>query len=70
MIILKTPAEIDVMAQASKVVAEALEVVRNAVRPGVTTDDLDHIAEQAIRARGVSRHSKDTVATRRPSVLQ
>jgi methionyl aminopeptidase len=52
MIILKTPAEIDVMAQASKVVAEALEVVRNAVRPGVTTDDLDRIAEQAIRDRG------------------
>jgi methionyl aminopeptidase len=52
MIILKTPDEIEVMAQASRVVAEALEVVRKAVRSGVTTDDLDRIAEQAIRDRG------------------
>lgn len=52
MIILKTPAEIEVMAQASRVVAEALEVVKKEVRPGVTTDDLDRIAEEAIRARG------------------
>ena len=52
MIILKTPDEIEVMAQASRVVAEALDVVRKAVRAGVTTDDLDRIAEQAIRERG------------------
>jgi methionyl aminopeptidase len=52
MIILKTPAEIEVMAEASRVVAEALEVVRKEVRPGVTTDDLDRVAEEAIRARG------------------
>lgn len=52
MIILKTPAEIEVMAEASRVVAEALDIVRKAVYPGVTTDDLDHIADEAIRARG------------------
>lgn len=52
MIILKTPAEIEVMAEASRVVAEALEIVRKEVRPGVSTDDLDRIAEEAIRARG------------------
>ena len=52
MIILKTPAEIEVMAAASRVVAEALEIVKREVRPGVTTDDLDRIAEEAIRARG------------------
>lgn len=52
MIILKTPAEIEVMAQASRVVAEVLDVVKKEVRPGVTTDDLDRIAEEAIRARG------------------
>ena len=52
MIILKTPAEIAVMAEASKVVAEALEVVRDAVQPGISTDDLDRIAEEAIRSRG------------------
>ncbi|MBI3357079.1 MAG: type I methionyl aminopeptidase, partial [Nitrospirae bacterium] len=52
MIILKTPAEIEVMAEASRVVAEALEIIRKAVRPGISTDELDHIAEDAIRARG------------------
>jgi methionyl aminopeptidase len=52
MIILKTPAEIDVMAEASRVVAEVLEIVRKAVRPGVSTDDLDRLAEEGIRARG------------------
>lgn len=52
MIILKTPEEIAVMAKASKVVAEALEVVRRAVQPGVTTEELDRLAESEIRARG------------------
>jgi methionyl aminopeptidase len=52
MIILKTPAEIEVMAEASRVVAEALEIIKKEVRPGVSTDDLDRMAEEAIRARG------------------
>jgi methionyl aminopeptidase len=52
MIILKTPAEIAVMAEASRVVAEALAVVRKAVCPGISTEELDRIAEEAIRARG------------------
>lgn len=52
MIILKTPDEIEVMAQASRVVAEALEIVTKEVRVGITTDELDRIAESAIRARG------------------
>ncbi|HLZ32989.1 MAG TPA: type I methionyl aminopeptidase [Nitrospira sp.] len=52
MIILKTPDEIAVMAKASRVVAEALEVIRKAVRPGITTDELDRLAEAEIRSRG------------------
>jgi len=52
MIILKTPAEIAVMAEASRVVAEALTIVRKAVCPGISTEELDRIAEEAIRARG------------------
>jgi methionyl aminopeptidase len=52
MIILKTPAEIEVMAQASRVVAEALEIVKKAVRPGISTEELDRIAEEEIRVRG------------------
>lgn len=52
MIILKTPEEIAVMAKASRVVAEALEVLKKAVRPGITTDELDQLAESEIRSRG------------------
>ncbi len=52
MIILKTPDEIKVMAQASSVVAEVLEILKREVRVGITTEDLDRIAEEAIRARG------------------
>ncbi len=52
MIILKTPAEIAVMAEASRVVAEALAIVRKAVCFGISTEELDRIAEEAIRARG------------------
>ena len=52
MIILRTPDEIAVMAKASRVVAEVLEVLKPAVRPGVATDDLDRLAEAEIRSRG------------------
>lgn len=52
MIILKTPDEIEVMAKASRVVAETLVVLKKAVRAGVTTDELDALAEAEILARG------------------
>lgn len=40
------------MAQASHVVAEVLEMLKGKVAPGITTDDLDRMAEEAIRGRG------------------
>lgn len=52
MIILKTPAEIDIMARASRLVAETLAMLRREVRAGVTTEDLDRLAEQFIRSHG------------------
>jgi methionyl aminopeptidase len=52
MIILKTPDEIEVMAKASKLVAETLQALKREVRPGVTTDELDRLAEDFIRSRG------------------
>ncbi|MEC4668432.1 MAG: type I methionyl aminopeptidase [Nitrospirota bacterium] len=52
MIILKTPDEIEIMARASKLVAETLQVLKREVRPGITTDDLDKIAEDSIRSGG------------------
>ncbi len=52
MIVFKTPGEVALMAQASQVVAEVLELLKGKVAPGITTDDLDRMAEEAIRGRG------------------
>lgn len=52
MIILKTQDEIEVMAKASKLVAETLQALKREVRPGVATEELDRLAEEFIRARG------------------
>jgi len=51
-IILKTQDEIEVMAKASKLVAETLQALKREVRPGVATEELDRLAEEFIRARG------------------
>jgi methionyl aminopeptidase len=52
MIILKTPDEIEIMARASRLVAETLALLRREVRAGITTEDLDRVAEQFIRSHG------------------
>jgi methionyl aminopeptidase len=49
---LKTPEQIDQMRAAGLVVAAALARMREAVRPGVSTADLDAIAEAVIRDAG------------------
>jgi methionyl aminopeptidase len=48
----KTPGELDAMAAAGAVLAECHEAMAAAVAPGVTTGELDGIAEELIRARG------------------
>jgi methionyl aminopeptidase len=48
----KTPEQVVLMRRAGLVVAETLAVLRAAVRPGVTTGELDAVAEDAIRSRG------------------
>ena len=52
MIVLKGPDEIEIMRAANVIVAEVLAELRAAVRPGVTTADLDRIAEEATRKKG------------------
>ncbi|MGY1712858.1 type I methionyl aminopeptidase [Geodermatophilus sp. SYSU D01106] len=52
MIQIKTPHEIELMRGAGLVVARAISAVRAAVRPGVTTGELDAIAEDTIRSAG------------------
>ncbi|MFY1697617.1 MULTISPECIES: type I methionyl aminopeptidase [unclassified Solwaraspora] len=49
---LKSPEQIDLMRAAGLVVADALARMRAAIAPGVTTADLDAIAEQTIRDAG------------------
>lgn len=58
MIHLKSEAEIAKMRTAGLVVAAALDAVRAAVAPGVTTADLDEIAEQVIRDAGATSNFK------------
>lgn len=52
MIELKSPAEIEAMRAAGLVVAKALADVVAAIRPGVSTGELDELAEQTIRDAG------------------
>jgi methionyl aminopeptidase len=50
--IYKTPAELRLMVQPGLVTAASLDAVRRAIRPGISTLELDSIAEQAILERG------------------
>jgi methionyl aminopeptidase len=49
---IKVPAQIERMYAAGQVVARTLAVLADAVRPGITTADLDAIAEREIRGAG------------------
>jgi methionyl aminopeptidase len=51
-IIRKSEREIEAMARAGHVVAEVLELMGASIRPGVTTEELDQLAEEHIRSRG------------------
>jgi len=52
MIILKSFKEIEYMREAGKIVADAHEAVRESIRPGITTKELDEIAEKVIVKHG------------------
>jgi len=49
---IKTPEQITLMREAGLVVGETLELLRDAVAPGVTTRDLDAISAEHIAGRG------------------
>jgi methionyl aminopeptidase len=51
---IKTPEQITMMREAGLVVARTLRVLAEAVRPGVTTAELDEIAERQIRDAGAT----------------
>lgn len=52
MIILKTPREIQIMREAGRIVAIAHKELKKHITPGITTDELDQIAESIIRSNG------------------
>jgi methionyl aminopeptidase len=52
MILLKSSTEIDALDRANRLVHRALELVRDAAAPGVTTWELDQMAEALIRSEG------------------
>jgi len=51
-IIRKSPLEIEAMARAGRVVADTLALLGETVRPGVTTAELDALAEEFITSQG------------------
>ncbi len=52
MIVLRSAAEIERMRRANQFVAEVLTALEGAVAPGVTTGDLDRLADQLVRDGG------------------
>ncbi|MDK2878596.1 MAG: methionyl aminopeptidase [Thermoanaerobacteraceae bacterium] len=52
MIILKSQREIEIMKKAGRIVALTLEKIKQALKPGITTGELDQIAEEFILSQG------------------
>lgn len=51
-ILLKTPAELEIMRRAGKITSRLLKLLEKETKPGVTTQRLDEIAEAFIRSEG------------------
>lgn len=58
MIVLKTGRELSIMREACKISAQALKLIGEAIEPGVTTAELDRIAESFIRSCGATPNFK------------
>lgn len=50
MILIKTKKEIDLIRESCKIVAESLQLMKSTIKPGITTLELDNIAEDYIRS--------------------
>lgn len=59
MIVLKTGRELKIMREACRISAEALKLAGSAVEPGVTTAELDRIAEKYILSQGAVPNFKN-----------
>jgi methionyl aminopeptidase len=47
---LKSPREVDVMSQGGRILAAAVDLLRREVKPGISTGELDTLAEEFIRS--------------------
>lgn len=54
MIILKSKSEIDIMREAGRIVALTHQELAKAIKPGITTKQLDELAETFIRSKGAN----------------
>ncbi len=52
MVIIKSKQQVEQLRKAGRIVAETYEVIRPHLKPGVTTAEIDKIAEEYIRRRG------------------
>ena len=52
MITIKSQHEIDLMREAGRIVAETHQLLKESLRPGMSTLELDEIAERYIRSKG------------------
>lgn len=59
MIVLKTGRELTIMREACRISAGALQLVGKAIEPGITTAELDKIAENYIRSKGAVPNFKN-----------
>ena len=58
MIYKKSPEEIAIMRRGGKILAGVMQELESAVRPGVTTEELDRLAEDLITSAGAKSSSK------------
>ena len=56
--VLKTVRELSVMREACRISAGALQLIGKAIEPGVTTAELDRLAEEYIRSQGATPNFK------------
>ena len=56
MIIKKSREEIDKMAQSGAILAATLDLMQSSIRPGISTGELDKIAERFIRSQRRRAH--------------
>jgi methionyl aminopeptidase len=57
-IIVKTPEQIDQMAEAGRIQARTLQMLRTKARPGITTAELDEAADRFIKSQGATASFK------------